>query len=184
MVFSQKGNQSSLHGHELEVIDLVALTAEAGRRLLTLLVDHRSTAKYVSWCGAPADPLLCLLAEQPCEIADHIGWMLRLVDVRAVLMARGYPAGQTAELHLQVTDDVLEHNHRRFLLRVADSQAAVAEGGRGDLRIDVRGLAAVYTGRLTPAELKATGYVDGPDDALRVAEALFAGPAPWMPDLF
>ena len=58
------------------------------------------------------------------------------------------------------------------------------EGGRGGLRVDVRGLAALYSGRLSPEELRVTGLLDGEPRDLAAAALAFAGPAPWMPDMF
>ena len=164
--------------------DLVTLSAEASRTLLGMFANHRSTTRYFNLLGAPADPSLHLLAEQSATITDRIDWMLRLIDVPGALEARGYAAGVTGELHLEVADDVLDRNHRRFTLTVADGGGRVTEGGRGEFRVDVRGLAAIYTGYLAPAELTATGLVDAPDRALATAGAIFAGPAPWMPDMF
>ena len=115
------------------------------------------------------------------RLSEHL---LRLVDVPAALEARGYPPGLHAELHLDVSDDVLPQNNERFTVEVEGERASVRQGGRGELRIDVRGLAPLYTGHLSPGELKSTGYLDGPDQAIATAAALFAGPSPWMPDDF
>ncbi len=183
IVFSQKPGEHP-HNNELEVADFVVLTADAGRRLLTLLADHRSMAEWVSWNGAPADPISYLLAEQHLTIKDRIDWMLRIVDIRAALEARGYPAGLNTELHLKVADDLLARNNQRYVLEIADSKAEVHEGGRGELGIDIRGLASLYTGHLSPAELRATGYLEASDEVLATAAATFAGPAPWMSDIF
>ena len=184
LVYSQKQDTASAHDNEVMVVDFVALTADAGRRLLTFLADHRSVAEHVSFCGAPADPLLYLPSEQTFKVTDRLDWMLRLVDVRAALTARGYPAGLTAELHLDVRDDVLPANNGHFVLHVADSRGQVAKGGRGELCIDVRGLAALYSGHLSPGELQATGYLEGSESAAACAGSVFAGPAPWMSDIF
>ena len=184
IVYSQKLLAATAHDNEVTVVDFVALTGDAGRRLLTFLADHRSVAEHFTFYGAPADPLLYLPSEQTFKVTDRLDWMLRLVDVRAALMARGYPAGLTAELHLDVRDDVLPANNGRFVLHVADSGGETAQGGRGELGIDVRGLAALYSGHLSPGELQATGYVEGRARVLACAESIFAGPAPWMSDVF
>lgn len=183
ILFSQKPGQP-LHKNVIEVADLVAGTADAARQLLTFLADHRSMAEWIHWCGPPVDPLGFTLAEQQTTITERIDWMLRIVDVCGALESRGYPAAIQAELHLEVADDVLAHNHRRFILEVADGAGRVREGGRGDLHTDIRGLAAMYTGHLSAIDLKTTGYVEGPDNVLAMAAYIFAGPAPWMPDLF
>lgn len=175
--------RSGEHGF-IECSDLVVLTARAGRRLLSLFADYRSVARHVSWHGSPSDPLATLLSEQVVEVADSINWMLRIVDVRGALGSRGYADGIEAEVQLDVRDDVLPWNNGRFVLDVSGGKAKARKGGRGRLRIDVRGLAALYTGRMSAAELIATGYADGPQRELDAATAVFSGPAPWSADYF
>lgn len=179
--FTQRGSSD---GGDIRCRDLVALTPTAARRLLTLFADHRSQVRSVHWQGAPADPLLYVLAEQWHESSGRMLWMLRIVDVRGALAERGYPVGLDAELHLDVRDDVLPWNHGRFVLEVSGGKAKVRKGGRGRLRVDVRGLAPMYTGHHSAAELLAAGYVDGPERDLATAARIFSGPAPWMPDFF
>ncbi len=183
-VFAQKTGETTPPSHQLELADLVVLTPDAGRRLLTFFADHRSMASTITWCGAPADPLLYLPAEQEAKIIDRIDWMLRIVDVRGALEARGYPPAVSTEIHLEILDDVLPHNNGRLILEVAESRGSVRKGGQGRVCFDVRGLAAMYAGFLSPGELQAAGLVDGAEPDLARAGLLFAGPAPWMPDIF
>ncbi len=176
------------HDYVMDVQEFVATTPAAGRRLWTLLADHRSMANHVTWFGPPADPLLYLLNDQAFTMGLAIDWMMRIVDVPAALQARGYPAGLTGELHLDIHDDVLEHNNRRFVVHVDQGRAHVEAGGRGDVALDIRGLAPLYSGHLSARELISTGYLDAASvdehDALDLATAAFAGPPPWMPDMF
>jgi predicted acetyltransferase len=111
-------------------------------------------------------------------------WLLRIVDVCGALAARGYPQGAEVEVHLEVRDTLLPANDGRFVLTIANGQGEVREGGRGGLRVDVRGLATLYSGHLSPEELRATGLLDGEPRDLAAAALAFAGPAPWMPDMF
>lgn len=164
--------------------DLVALTPDAGRGLLTFLAGHRSTAGKVLWFGPPAEPLLFHLPNQDYRVVFHRRWMLRLVDARAALEARGYPAALAAELHLDVRDDTLPWNDGRLVLAVGGGRAEAREGGEGRVRVDVRGLAPLYSGALSPLELVGTGYIEGPDADLATLGLVFGGPAPWMPDHF
>jgi predicted acetyltransferase len=170
--------------YTLQLTDIAARTAAAGRRILAFLADHRSQADEVFWSGSPADPLVLLLGEAPLKPRVRDYWMLRLVDVRRALELRGYAPAARGELHLDVADDVLPQNAGRLTLTVEDGRAAVGSGGRGELRADVRGLAALYSSHLTPEELRRCGRLDGPEPALATAAALFAGPAPWMRDGF
>src|SRR5207253_970737 len=66
VVYIQKAEQP--FGYELHLRDLVALTPEATRRLLTLLGDHRSVSRSTLYLGGPADPVLLHLAEQEWKI--------------------------------------------------------------------------------------------------------------------
>lgn len=183
-VLSQKIGNDELLDHELQVVDFVMLTREAGRRLMTCFADHRSVAEAVTWYGAPVDPALCLLAEEVGRIVFRMDWMLRLVDVARALAARGYPPNVSGEVHLDVVDDFLPQNHGRLILTVNDGRAEVHEGGSGAVRIDVRGLASLYSGHLAPAVLKTSGYADGSDRDLACLATIFAGQPPWMSDVF
>ena len=171
-------------GESLKVGDIVALTPAAGRRLLTLLADHRSMIETMRLPGGPNDTLLFLLSEQKQKVSWALDLMLRIVDVAGALGARGYPAGVSAELHLDVRDELLPWNNGRFVLTVADRRASVRGGGAGRVGLHVRDLAALYSGYMTPAELRAASSLDGPDVDLATAAQIFAGPRPWTPDMF
>ena len=111
--------------------------------------------------------------------------MVRVLDVASALAARGYLPGVSAEVHLDVTaDEVLPENAGRWLLRVEDGRGEATRGGRGAVRCDIRGLAAMYTGFHSPVDLRAAGFVEADDVSLASASAAFAGPHPWMADHF
>jgi predicted acetyltransferase len=166
------------------IADVVALTPAAAKRILTFVVDHKSFIDDLQWNGPPADPFAFLLAEPRRKVKMSWPWMLRIVDVSRALSERGYPVAVEAELHLRVHDDVLGANDGAFVLRIGDGKAEVAPGGDGRLRIDVRGLASLYTGYASAHELLATGYIEGEEQDLLTADAIFAGPAPWLADFF
>ncbi len=176
--------QEAVYGEpvKLHVRDMVALSPAAIRRLWTFFADHRSMADTVIWYGPANEPLLNLADEFEPWRCRQERWMARIVNVSEALQQRGYPVDVEAELHLDVTDTLLPANNGRFVLRVAGGSAKVEPGGRGDLRTDARGLAPLYTGLFSPAVLKSTGQIDGDDRVLTIAERVFAGPEPWMPD--
>jgi predicted acetyltransferase len=169
---------------ELVVRDTMAHTPAAGRRILRLLADHRSIGRSATLVSGPGDPLLMLAREEKYEFADLLRWMLRVVDVRAALARRGWSPLVRGELHLDVRDALLPENARRWVVEVAGGAAEVREGGSGALAIDVRGLAALYSGFLPAEELRAADLCEGDDRELARATALFAGPAPWAADFF
>jgi predicted acetyltransferase len=175
----------------ISVVDSCVLTPEAGRRLLKFFAGHRSMIESVTWAGGPLDPFAYLLREPMVAVARSrvkttlsLDWMLRLVDVSKALALRGYPTGLNAELHLDVRDDILPSNEGRLVLEIAGGRGEVRPGGQGRIRLDVRDLAALYSSFMSPAELRTLGTLDGPDADLALGGAVFAGPRPWMADMF
>ena len=183
VVFWQKAT-GAVVGYDLEVTDLVALTPDAGRRILTFFAEHRSMAQHVCWVGSPTDPVNLLPPEQQLQTVRRIDWMLRIIDVRGALEARGYAPNVRGEIHFEIHDDLLPDNDGRFVLEVADGAGRVRAGGKGTIDVSIRGLAPLYSGYLSPLELQTAGYLEGPENELIAAGALFAGPTPWMPDMF
>ena len=110
--------------------------------------------------------------------------MLRIVDVRRALERRGWSPHLRGELHLDVRDELLRDNARRWVLEVSGGHAEVREGGSGAVAIDMRGLAALYAGYLPAEELHVAGLCEGSEADLARASALFAAHAPWLADLF
>ena len=141
-------------------------------------------ATTVTWYGGPSDPCVALLAEQAYATRLDHHWMLRVVDVKKALAARGYPKGLEAEVHLEIADDLLAENAGRFVLTVGGGRGRVRAGGKGRLALHVRALAALYTGHLSAAGLRSIGMLRGDDRAVTEASAVFAGPVPAMPDMF
>lgn len=164
--------------------DWVVLTAAAGKSLWTFLAGHRSQIKKVRWRSSPVDPLTLLLPEQTAKIRRLERWMLRVIDVPQALEKRGYPLGIETELHLQVEDELLPENNGKFVLKVSNGRGEVTKGGKGELHLDVRGLAPLYTGLFAPHQLQLAGKLEATEAALSVATSLFAGSQPWLPDFF
>ena len=170
--------------YSLYVRDMMASSPAAARHLWSFLGSHRSMAEKVVWSGPAAEPLLMLTDELEAEVVGHDRWMLRIVDVRKALAQRGYPPTCAAELHFEIQDDIIEANQGRIVLRVSDGVGEVSQGGRGELRTHVRGLSPLFSGLFSPAQLQATGHIEGRDAAITTAASIFAGPEPWMPDMF
>ena len=110
--------------------------------------------------------------------------MIRVVDARKALTLRGYPPGVTATVELELEDDLVAANCGRLVLEVAEGRATVRDGGAGSVRASIRGLATMLTGFTSPRAAALAGLAEGPDAALDALGAAFAGPAPWMPDMF
>lgn len=178
-------SKSNARGHQdLDLLDVVVRSPAAARRMLTFLLDHRSLVDTVTWRGHPADPLLLQAREQRHDVKLWDTWMVRLVDVERALRARGYSRSVEAEVHLDVTDDLLAANHGRFVLSVSNGAATVERGGDGTVRLDVRALAPLYTGFASAAQLRTAYGVRCSDEEAGRLTAMYGGSAPWMRDGF
>lgn len=169
---------------DLEVVDLAAPSPATARTLMALFGGHRSLGRKVRWYAGPADPLLTLVPEPVWSVVEHQRWMLRIVDARAALVARGWPVDAAGELHLQIEDDLLSGHAGPLVLSVAGGRAEVHAGGRGALRVHPRGLGPLYSGYFSATTLAGLGLLEGPPEALVLADRLFAAPTPWMREMY
>ncbi|MFM9995517.1 MAG: enhanced intracellular survival protein Eis [Phycisphaerales bacterium] len=172
---------------DLHLTDLAFLTARAGRRLLTLLADYSTIVDDATFHAGPAHPVLALMPMQSYEVRRREYWMLRVLSVKGALEARGYLASVSGRFTLNIEDEVVPANSGAWTVRAEGGRAAVSRGaaaGAPTLRCGVGGLAAIYTGYFTGREAALAGLVEGADDALDAATAIFSGGTPWMADMF
>jgi predicted acetyltransferase len=182
IVFNQEGKPRA--AYEIVLRDLAATTPRAARRLLTFLGQHRTMCEHAYYFAGPVDTILMQAPEEWNEIDHRMQWMLRIVNVEEALRQRGYPPGLTAEVELEVEDDLIPANAGRFVLRVGNGVAEVERGGAGRVKVSIRGLAPLFTSQLSALQLAQMGQARGDERDLAGASAVFAGPAPWMNDRF
>ncbi|MBW4642761.1 MAG: GNAT family N-acetyltransferase [Goleter apudmare HA4340-LM2] len=181
IIFSQERTEN---GTILWVRDWAVLTVAAAQSFWSFIAKHRSQIDRVRWQSSINDYLTLLLPEQTAKVFSHKRWMLRLIDVSKALEGRGYPPGVQGELHLEVQDNLLPANNGKFILSVANGRGEVTSDGRGELQLDIKGLAPLYTGLFTPEQLQLTGKLTATETALLTATQIFAGVGPTMPDFF
>ncbi|BDI19537.1 spore coat protein [Nostoc cf. commune SO-36] len=181
ILFSQ---HSSEDGAILRIKDWVILTAAAAQSFWSFLASHRSQIDQVRWRSSVSDSLTLLLPEQTAKLRHTMRWLLRIVDVVKALEMRGYPSRIQAELHLDIQDNLLDANNGKFILSVANGRGEVTKGGKGELQLNVRELAPLYTSLFTPYHLQIAGKLHGTETAISAATQIFAGSSPWMADFF
>ncbi|MGI9471906.1 MAG: GNAT family N-acetyltransferase [Rubripirellula sp.] len=165
--------------------DVVANTPAALRRLLTLIRDHRSMCDSFEWYGAPNDSLHYFADEQWLTVKHFVRWMLRIVDLPAALTGRGYAPSLEGELHFKIEDTVLPENSGSWKLVLNDGKASVEPGGRGDLAMDIQTLAPMFSSLYSATELAQLGKLrSNSPSQIDFATDVFAGPAPWVPELY
>ncbi len=168
----------------LEITDWIASTPRAHRQLWTTIADIGTMVEQVVFPTAPSDPILLAHPDPRLAIEHQENWMLRIADVPRALEARGWPLAPRRQLALRVHDDVVAGNDRVFALDIADGRCTVEATGTGEIDIDVRGLASLYSGFATPWALRELGRVQGDDAAMAALAVCFGDGAPWMQEMF
>jgi predicted acetyltransferase len=169
---------------QFAVTDFVTRTPEAFETLLGLLADHGTTSDSASWKGGPADARLFGLPDRLVKVEVEDYWMLRILNVPAALLARGYPRIDAA-VEISVEDAFLPENEGRHALVVEQGRPRLGDGGGLPCaRLSAGSLAALYSGFIGARELRLTGKLDADELAVDALTALFSGPAPGLADFF
>jgi predicted acetyltransferase len=168
----------------LGVVDLVATSTWALRRLLCFLGDFASVVGEIQVVTGPGDPLQLVLAEPRMKVLEYSVMLLRVVSLVPALEGRSWPVAAAGRVELEVEDSLLPGNAGRWVLEVAGGAARVSRGGDGAIRVGPGGLAALYSGYLSPHAATQAGLLEGPEDQLAVLGGLLAGPTPWVMDAF
>jgi predicted acetyltransferase len=111
--------------------------------------------------------------------------MLRLLDARAAIAARGFPPGVTLDVDLLVVDEQRGGNAGSWRLTVAAERGALTRHPDSPqaLRLGAGGFAALFAG-VPMATLRIAGLAAGGDQAQDAhLDAVFTGPA-FMLDYF
>jgi GNAT superfamily N-acetyltransferase len=175
------------HGDAEIMVDYaVAASAQTTRAIWAVVASHSSIAGRVRALLAPGDPVAWLTREADLELTGRTLWMLRILDARAAIAARGFPGPADVAAVLRLEDPKLPANSGRWMLEVSGGQGTFKPCQTDDrgpaptaqvVSLGARGFAALYAG--TPLRtLRQAGLASGggpeTDDGLDCA---FAGPA-------
>jgi predicted acetyltransferase len=173
--------------HDLSLSDIAFTTARAGTRLLGFIADFSSMARTFDFFGGPVHPLLNLLPQQVFKSERKDYWMLRIVDAPAAIAARGFPQGVSASVTMRVHDDLMSENEGSWRLSVQGGRGSLerlAGGAACDAEMDIRGLACIFAGFLTPSQARLTGLLSANESGLSALSSAFPGGCPSMTDMF
>jgi predicted acetyltransferase len=171
---------------QVQIREMIALDGTALRAVFGFLRNHDSQAQEVVVDQPEAGRLLALLEDPRVKVEVDPGFMLRILDVPAALEARRYPAGVRGNLALQVTPVHGDTTPVSGQLAVNDGAGTwVPTRIAPALSLDERVLGQLYSGYLTPTQAADLGLLEVQHpDALAQAEAVFAGPRPYLADFF
>lgn len=182
--------RSSPYGRfSVALTDFVFNDEAAGRRLWGFLHDFSMMGEDLTFYGGPTHPALQLLRQQRHTVELKDDWLIRVVDVKRAIEARGYSPAIRAELSLHLTDDVIPENTGLWTIRIADGRAtaeklASPRALSGTLSVSPRGLATIYSGFNSARQARLLGLADGDEHALAMADSVFARSTPWMSDMY
>lgn len=183
LFFAQKRNPE-FGKHAVAVADVAGLTPMAWRAIRNFIAGFGTMGSEVTWFGGATHPLYTALAHQWGSVSLYEPWMVRVTDVAAALSGRGYDPGVRGRVCVEVADDLIDANRGLWTLEVEGGRGVATRDWVPGVRVSARGLAAMYTGYLTPREAVLAGLCEGDAVALATLRTLFCGPTPWMSDFF
>jgi len=172
----------------LEVEDLLADDADARRALLRVLGSFASVAPTTRLHTSGDDLARLEVPSLTWSVRSTSSYMLRVLDVPGALAPRRYPRSLRVDLAFTVAGDPLPGLDGGYRLAVDDGHAECVRTGSGDPAARVltpRGLALLYAGAQSSANLRATGHLTGGDrDEDLEWDALFGGRQRHIRDYF
>src|SRR5262249_59792346 len=106
-----------------------------------------SVVRMVCLRSGPVEPLMRAIETLDLTVTRERPWMLRLVDAPAAIAARGYADDVRVEVPLEITDAACPWNVGRHTLVVERGAGRLERGGSGAVRLGIRALASLYSGR-------------------------------------
>lgn len=172
------------YDYDLQVRDISWRTATAALALLAFVGANQPMGRDVVWTGPVDEPLLAFLSGVGPRADWHFSWMLRLLDVRAALEARGYPPDLTLSTAITIDDTVLPANSGSYRISVSAGEARVEPHSGPAPSCDIGAFSALYSGWSRAEALVRLGRLRDatPADLARL-DLLFGGPTPWMTEI-
>jgi predicted acetyltransferase len=163
----------------LQVIDLLATSADAYRALLRTVGSFATVTHLTTIKTSGPDLARFFIPSIHWSVIDALPYMLKIVDVCGAL-DRPCAPGLSGHLGFAVVDDFMAENNGGYLLEVADGRTQC----RAEPAVDTatsrvftsRGLALMYAGAQSSANLRMAGHLCGGDPAQDTLwDAVFGG---------
>ncbi len=186
VIYTQEPAPSDFgHSYDLVCRDLIWHDVDGAEALLGLLAAHPVVGVELKWPGPIEEPLFGFIDALQIRIERSSRSMTRLVDVTGALETRSYPPHLQVAVDLRVEDPIISANAGVIRLSVSGGVGKVTTCRTARAAVDVGALAAMYTGWLPAREAARAGRLkDAAVDDVETLEAIFAGPKPWMLDIF
>jgi predicted acetyltransferase len=170
--------------YRLSVLDWAATSPRGLEAVVGLIGRHGTIGKEATYRGPVPDTWSQHFGEQEVDEVGGMWWMARGLDLPAAVAARGYAPGLSVDVTFTVDDPLLTAARGPWRLEVAERQAKLSPADAGEVHLDVRAVGPLYTGFRSIRDLALGGLAAGPDEALALLGAAFAGPVPHLLDFF
>ncbi|MEO5832474.1 MAG: GNAT family N-acetyltransferase [Nakamurella sp.] len=156
----------------IEVEELIALTADGHRALWRLFGSFASVAPRVRVYTSGDDPARLVLPANRWTPVERHPYMLRVLDVAAALAL--IPGGPAAEVTVDIVGDRIAHTDGGYRVRRGADGTITERVAAGSDRptLTPNGLALLWTGAQTAANLRFAGLLSGPTDHDTVLDGL------------
>lgn len=185
VIYRMKNKDAAGWERDMRTREMAWLDEAARHEIYAFIANHDSQAEQAVWLTEPGDEVYALLNNpREATIEYEPGYMLRLLNVEGALVERAWPvldAGETAGFSVAVRDDVLPWNDgRTYRLEAKGEHLEVSSAtgtGQAGLSCDVRILAQLYAGYLSPFEAARLGKLEVTSATeLAAAQRLFNPP--------
>jgi predicted acetyltransferase len=170
----------------LEVSDLLASSPDGYRALLAAVGSFLPVTPTTKIDTSGDDLARLVLATTDWKVTGSDPYMLGVLDVAGALAGRSYPPGVSARLAFRVGGLALPDSDGTYLLQVADGASVCKRTAPGGERaFHARGLALLYAGVQSCANLRFAGLLSGGDlDQDPMWDCLFGGRQMHIRDYF
>jgi predicted acetyltransferase len=145
----------------IEVADLLAVTGDGYRALLAALGSFVTVTPTVRIDTSGDDLARLFLPGVEWRVADSSPYMIKILDIRGAPSALRYPAGTTVNLDFSIANDFLSENNGSYRLAVSGGKARCSAGDSADRVFTPPGLALLFAGVQSCANLRAAGHLSG-----------------------
>jgi predicted acetyltransferase len=169
----------------LEVSELLATDPEGYQALLSALGSFSSVTPQTRLDTSGDDLARMFLPSTHWNVVDSSPYMLKLVDVAGAFTLRHYPTGFSDELTFGLAGDFLSENNGGYVLDVSNGRGSCTRAELGGRVFTPQGLALMFAGTQSSANLRAAGLVSGGDvDEDGTWDAHFGGRQPHIRNYF
>lgn len=172
----------------IEVHDLLALTADGYRALWSMLASHSSVVGRVRLSTSGHDPARLVLPSSAWTVVERHPYMLRVDDPATALTAArpALPGLARTEVGFAVAGDRLGRSDGHYRLTVGAEPGGCerVEPAGGVPVLSPQGLALLYAGVQSCANLRLLGHLHGPVEHDRLLDALLGSRPAHVRDYF